>query len=54
VTHAQRLRQQEGVTRPPDASRVGFWRAVMTADERSAFEGVAGSLLRELGYDGRG
>jgi hypothetical protein len=24
------------------------------ADERSAFEGVAGSLLRELGYDGGG
>jgi hypothetical protein len=54
VTHAQRLRQQEGVTRPPDASRVGFWRAAMTTDERSAFESVAGGLLRELGYDVRG
>jgi hypothetical protein len=54
VTHEQRLRQQEGVTRPPDASRVGFWRAAMTADERSGFEGVAGGLLRELGYDVRG
>jgi hypothetical protein len=53
VTHAQRLRQQEGVTQPPDADRVGFWRKAMTAHERSAFESVAGGLLRELGYDAR-
>lgn len=51
VTHAQRLRQQEGVTRPPDRRRVGLWRTAMTPEERAAFERVAGGVLRELGYE---
>lgn len=38
---------------PPQVSRVGRWRHVMTPDERTMFERVAGKLLRELGYGER-
>lgn len=51
VAHAQRLVQQRNVTRPPDPTRIGRWRTEMTPREREAFEGVAGPLLGELGYD---
>ncbi len=51
VTHAQRLLQQRGVTQPLDLARIGHWRAAMTTTERREFEGVAGDLLRELGYE---
>jgi hypothetical protein len=51
LARAQRLRQQEFITRPPDPARALRWRNAMTADERGAFEQVAGPLLRELGYE---
>jgi len=37
--------------RPPDRGRVGRWRTEMSADDRAAYEGVAGALLEELGYE---
>ena len=37
--------------RPPDAARTEAWRSEMSDEDRAAFEGEAGALLRELGYD---
>jgi Sulfotransferase family len=51
VSHEERLRQQQLVTRPPDPSRIEAWKETMTAVERSDFEDVAGELLRDLGYE---
>lgn len=51
VAREQRLRQQALTTAPPDVTRVLRWRRDMTVGERSAFERVAGGLLRELGYE---
>ncbi|MBU1231082.1 MAG: sulfotransferase [Proteobacteria bacterium] len=51
VSLAQRRNQQIRVTMPPDPSRAGLWRSTMQAEERVVFEGVAGDLLRSLGYE---
>jgi sulfotransferase family protein len=50
VSHADRLRQQAMVTRPPQPSRIQTWKERMTEDDRRGFEAIAGPLLRELGY----
>jgi hypothetical protein len=39
------------VLKPPQAERLERWRTEMTAADREWFEGVAGPLLRELGYE---
>jgi Sulfotransferase family len=45
VTKQQRLAQQRLVARPPDGSRIGAWRTVMSADDERRFvEGAAGML----------
>jgi hypothetical protein len=36
---------------PPLAARVARWRSEMAAADREAFEGEAGDLLRDLGYE---
>ena len=46
-----RLIQQWRTTTPPDITCIGLWRDVMTAEECQQFDLVAGTLLRELGYD---
>lgn len=51
MTQAERLRQQQRTTQPPDVSRLGVWKRDMTADERERFEAAAGDLLSELGYE---
>jgi len=51
VSSQQRLAQQALTTAPPALSRVAAWRRDLSRRERAAFEGVAGGLLRELGYD---
>ena len=51
ITPEERLEQQRLATRPPDPSRIEAWKETMTAVERSDFEGVAGDLLRDLGYE---
>ena len=51
VTEAQRFRQQERTTQPPDASRLNVWKREMNAAERNQFERIAGDLLSELGYE---
>ena len=38
-------------SKPPDASRLARWKEEMDPRDNAAFEGVAGPLLRELGYD---
>jgi hypothetical protein len=37
--------------KPPDASRIGRWRADMSGEDRRAFWTIAGETLREFGYD---
>jgi Sulfotransferase family len=39
------------VKEPPTADRIAVWRREMPADDRAAFEAVAGDLLAELGYE---
>jgi lipopolysaccharide transport system ATP-binding protein len=51
LTREDRQRQQSGVTRPPDPSRIGRWREVLTAEEAARFHGVAGEMLGALGYE---
>ncbi|MGH2965668.1 MAG: sulfotransferase family protein [Solirubrobacterales bacterium] len=51
ITAEERKRQHELVSSPPSSSRVGRWRTEMSKEDRQAFEGVAGELLAELGYD---
>jgi hypothetical protein len=51
ITADERKRQHRLVSSPPSASRVGRWRDEMPAEDRRAFEAVAGKLLAELGYE---
>lgn len=36
---------------PPDQTRIGRWRSEMSDEDRAKFEAIAGSMLRELGYE---
>src|SRR5919108_2531245 len=51
----RRMATHARTTEPPDPERVTRWRREMSAEDRAAFESVAGDLLAELGYevDGR-
>src|SRR6185295_12643287 len=44
VSHADRLRQQAGVTLTPQPSRIDAWRQRMSVDEQQRFAAVAGPL----------
>jgi hypothetical protein len=46
----RRMATHAMTTKPPSADRVARWRTQMSADDRAAFEEVAGDLLAELGY----
>lgn len=50
ITAEERARQHELVSQPPSQSRAGRWRTEMSPEDRAAFEGVAGKLLKKLGY----
>ena len=39
------------VLKPPQADRLERWRTEMGAPDREWFEGIAGAMLRELGYE---
>ncbi|MET3444464.1 hypothetical protein ABIC94_005275 [Variovorax paradoxus] len=54
VTHAQRLHQQHRTMERPGTGRIGSWRETMSGEEVQRFEGVAGSLLVQLGYELQG
>jgi Sulfotransferase family len=51
VTQDQRLRQQAETLNPPNAARVFAWKRSMSAEDRRAFQLVAGDLLKEFGYE---
>jgi hypothetical protein len=51
VTAEQRAAQHRNVSKPPQRERAGRWRKDMTAEQREAFEAVAGGLLADLGYE---
>ncbi len=51
ITSEERTRQHELVSRPPSSSRTGRWRTEMSAEDRAAFESVAGGMLKKLGYE---
>jgi hypothetical protein len=50
ISHSMRLQQQALTTRPPQESRIGSWKEIMSSDEQGRFEAIAGTLLSELGY----
>ena len=51
VTAEQRAAQHKNASKPPQRERAGRWRKDMTAEQREAFEAVAGGLLADLGYE---
>jgi hypothetical protein len=48
---AVRLASHVFTKEPPRADRVSQWRTQMSEADRATFEGVAGDLLAELGYE---
>jgi hypothetical protein len=46
-----RLAPHTLATRPATEERIGVWRREMSETDQAAFEGVAGDLLAELGYE---
>ncbi len=51
LTQDQRVQQQQRTTEPPDPTCVFAWKQTMDTDERIRFHGIAGDLLKELGYE---
>ena len=47
----ERARSHSRAKEPASTSRIGAWRTEMESGDRHEFEAVAGSLLRDLGYD---
>ena len=47
----ERMQAHALTTAPPQADRIDVWRTGMPADDRAAFESVAGELLASLGYE---
>ena len=48
---SERIAGHAMTTQPPDASRLGRWATEMSETDVAAFEGAAGELLAELGYE---
>ena len=46
-----RIDNHAPTTKPPDPSKLDKWRTGMSAADLAAYEGVAGELLTELGYE---
>jgi hypothetical protein len=44
-------RHHQSSVRPPDPTKVGMWRHVMSRGDRAVFQAVAKPLLCELGYE---
>lgn len=51
VTQEQRRAQQRLTLGPPQVERVSCWKKDMTPAERAEFLGVAGDMLKTLGYE---
>jgi Sulfotransferase family len=51
VLAERRAKRHQLVTEPPKAERLAVWKRKMTPECLAAFEGEAGPLLRELGYE---
>ena len=51
VTAEQRAEQHKNVSKPPQRDRAGRWRKDMSPEQQAAFEGIAGDLLADLGYE---
>jgi hypothetical protein len=50
VSAGHRIAIHSRVLEPPDPSRVGQWRTLMSATEQQEFASVAGEMLVRLGY----
>jgi hypothetical protein len=46
-----RIENHKPTTRPPDPSRLDKWRREMSEQDLTAYEEVAGEMLRDLGYE---
>jgi hypothetical protein len=51
VSGAERMTAHLRTAAPPSAERVYAWKQEMSAEDRQAFDAVAGDLLAELGYE---
>jgi hypothetical protein len=47
----ERMAAHALTSEPPTSARIAAWREEMSAEDRTAFESVAGELLAELGYE---
>jgi Sulfotransferase family len=54
ITRGQRLHQHRWTSVPPQAARIGRWRAELSREEQSVFISLAGPLLADLGYEPAG
>jgi hypothetical protein len=55
-THAEqaegyRIDNHKPTTKPPDPAKLDKWRREMSPEDLKAYEGVAGDMLTELGYE---
>lgn len=50
IPRADLIGVHDNTRRPPSEDRIGRWRAVMSAADAAACEGVAGEVLADLGY----
>ncbi|MFN8149722.1 MAG: sulfotransferase [Solirubrobacterales bacterium] len=46
-----RIDNHAPTTKPPDPSKLDKWRTQMAPEDLAAYEGVAGEMLEELGYE---
>jgi sulfotransferase family protein len=51
ATMESRLHLHRLTSRPPEPTRIGRWKTELTREELSTFNGIAGKLLKELGYE---
>ena len=51
VSAEARAKHQANVSQPLQADRAGGWRERMSLEDREVFEGLAGDVLAELGYE---
>jgi hypothetical protein len=51
ITKEERLHLHRFTSQPPEPSRIGRWRTELTRKMVDAYEGIAGELLDELGYE---
>ena len=51
ATRKQRITIHRNTSQPPNPGKIGRWRREMSTEERIKYEAIAGSWLRDFGYE---